>query len=258
MSGPPTEKNILALIPARGGSKGIPGKNIVMLAGQPLIAYSIQQALQSAYVTRTIVSTDDEDIARVAREFGAEVPFYRPEEYSGDLSPDIEAFTHALEWLKDNENYAPDLVVHLRPTGPVRNMEIIDKAIETILADPNADSLRAVSKPFLTPYKMWRPADDGYIQPVIRAEGIHDSHSMPRQMLPEIFWQNGYIDIVRPNTILKLNSMAGEKVIPYVVDEPRLEIDYPEDIPVVEAALERMARGEFPTQQDDGITRHSV
>jgi len=253
-----SEPDILALIPARGGSKGIPGKNIVMLGGQPLIAYSIQQAHRSSYVTRTIVSTDDEAIAQVAREFGAEVPFYRPEEYSQDLSPDIEAFTHALNWLKENEKYTPDLVVHLRPTGPVRDIEIIDKAVEAILADPNADSLRSVSSPFLTPYKMWRPAEDGYIQPVIRAEGIHDSHSMPRQILPKIYWQNGYIDIVRPSTVLEMHSMAGKRVIPYIVDEPRLEIDYPEDIAVVEAALERMARGELPATDDDGITRHPV
>ena len=251
---------VLALIPARGGSKGIPGKNIVVLAGKPLIAYSIEQAHNSEYITRTIVSTDSEEIAEVARAHGAEVPFMRPDQFAQDLSPDIETFRHALIWLAENQSYYPDLVVHLRPTGPVRRIDLLDESIRTILDDPKADSLRSVSWPSLTPYKMWRSAEGKYIEPVAVAQGIHDSHSMPRQLLPEVLWQNGYVDIVRPDTVLKNNSMAGDHVLPFLVDEPRLELDYPEDLAVVEEALELMAKGEYPTVEgrDDNIVRHPV
>jgi len=144
-------REILALIPARGGSKGIPRKNIKVVAGKPLIAYSIEQALASRFITRTIVSTDDPEIAQVAREFGAKVPFMRPGEFAQDLSPDIDVFRHALKWLRDRDGYACDLVVHLRPTGPVRRVELIDQAIELILNDPEADSLPQLNK-FLTKF----------------------------------------------------------------------------------------------------------
>src|SRR4249919_39335 len=113
-------ENILALIPARGGSKSIPRKNLLPIAGKPLIAYSIEHALMSQHVTRTVVSTDDPEIASVARACGAEVPFMRPAEFAQDLSTDLEVFRHALTWLREHERYECGLVVHLRPTGPVR------------------------------------------------------------------------------------------------------------------------------------------
>src|SRR5687768_2663157 len=115
--------DVLALIPARGGSKRIPRKNIHLVAGKPMIAYSIEQALQTPEITRVIVSTDDEEIAAIARSWGAEVPFLRPAEISQDLSTDLEVFTHALFWLAEHENYHPAICVHLRPTHPVRRIE---------------------------------------------------------------------------------------------------------------------------------------
>ena len=111
---------ILALIPARGGSKSIPRKNLRLLGGRPMITYSIDHARASRHITRIIVSTDDDEIAAVSRAAGAEVPFLRPAEYAQDQSLDFEVFDHALRWLQTHENYRPDLVVHLRPTGPVR------------------------------------------------------------------------------------------------------------------------------------------
>jgi N-acylneuraminate cytidylyltransferase len=236
---------ILALIPARGGSKGIPGKNLLPLAGRPLIAYSIEQAQRSCYITRVIVSTDDDRIATIARSYGAEVPFIRPAEFAQDLSPDIDVFRHALCWLQEHEGYGPELVVHLRPTGPVRRVELIEQAIECMLQHPEADALRSVSWPIQTPYKMWRRGKDGYLEPLLRVEGLPDSHSMPRQLLPEVFWQNGYVDIMRPRTILQQHSMCGSKVLPFVVQEPIYELDYPESIPVVAAALQRLAAGKL-------------
>ena len=236
-------REILALILARGGSKGIPRKNVRMIAGKPLIAYSIEQALTSGYITRTIVSTDDSEIAEVARQFGAEVPFMRPAEYAQDMSPDIDAFRHALQWLAEKESYSPELVVHLRPTGPLRRVDLIDQAIDLLVKHPEADSLRSVSSPMQTPYKMWRIADNGYLEPLLRIEGLPDCQSLPRQMLPMVYWQNGYVDILRPRAVLEYHSMFGRKVLPFVVQEPIYELDYEEDIPKLEEALQRLQAG---------------
>jgi N-acylneuraminate cytidylyltransferase len=233
---------ILAIVPARGGSKGLPRKNLISVGGKPLIAYSIQQARTSRLVTRTIVSTDDTEIADVARAHGGEVPFLRPAQYAQDLSPDIDVFRHALQWLVDHEGYRPDLVVHLRPTGPVRRVELIDQAIALMLEHPEADALRSVSAPVQTPYKMWR-IEDGYLRPLLTVAGVAESYCAPRQSLPEVWWQNGYVDIIRPRSILELGLMCGHTVLPFVVDEPILEIDYADSLPLVEEALARLKTG---------------
>lgn len=229
---------ILALIPARGGSKSIPRKNLLVLAGKPLIAYSIEQARASRWITRVVVSTDDDEIAAVAREHGAEVPFRRPAALAQDHSTDLEVFRHALSTLDAAEGYGCECVVHLRPTGPVRQVARIDEAIERFLQHPEADSLRSVTWPEHTPYKMWR-IDAGYLAPLLAVEGVAEPHSQPRQRLPEIFWQNGYVDIVRPRVILEDGLMAGRRILPFVMDEPVLELDYPDSIPAIEAALAR-------------------
>jgi CMP-N,N'-diacetyllegionaminic acid synthase len=247
---------VLALILARGGSKSVPRKNLLKLAGKPLLAYPIEQALASKHITRTIVSTDDQEISAVACEFGAEVPFVRPAEFAGDLSPDIDAFRHALNWLGDNEGYECELVVHLRATGPVRRVELIDRAIESMFAHPEMDSLRSVSSPVQTPYKMWQVVN-GMLKPIIEMNGVTESYSLPRQLLPEAYWQNGYVDIVRPHVVLGMNMMCGNKILPFIVEEPLLEIDYPEDIPRVEAAL-REHQEENEGKRATETKRHSV
>ena len=247
--------NILALVPARGGSKGIPRKNLLMLAGKPLVAYSIEQALASRYVTRTIVSTDDAEIAEVARKYGADVPFIRPRELAHDLSPDLDVFRHALEWLRDREGYRCELVVHLRPTAPVRRVPLIEDAIEAMLRDPRADSLRSVSQPRQTPYKMWRIVD-GCLEPLLQIAGVAEPHSGPRQVLPDLYRQDGYVDIVRPHVVLELGMMAGHRVLPFIVRDPVPELDYPEDIPELEAALLALERGEWPGARSRVPVRH--
>lgn len=231
---------ILALIPARGGSKSVPRKNLLEMLGRPLIAWSIDQALSSKHITRVVVSTDDEEIADVARYWGAETPFIRPAEYAGDLSPDLETFEHALKWFERDEKYKPDLVVHLRPTGPARRVTRIDDAIELISSRPDADSLRSVSLASQTPFKMWVFQADGSIYPALTLEGVKDAHSVARQTLPKVYWQNGYVDIVRPDTILVKRSMVGDHVLPFVIDEPVCDVDYIDDIPVVESALKKI------------------
>ncbi len=248
--------NILALIPARGGSKGIPHKNILELAGKPLIAYSIAQAHASSWISRTIVSTDDAEIAEIARRYGAEVPFLRPAEYAQDNSPDLAVFQHALRWLLDNEGYSPELVVHLRPTGPVRRVEAIDQAIELMLAHPEADALRSVSVPAQTPYKMWRVGETGYLQPLLEVPGVIEPYCQPRQGLPEVYWQNGYVDIIRPSTILEKGMMAGELILPFITTDPILELDYPDSLAAVEQALEKLQRGEWPENPSE--KRHAA
>jgi CMP-N,N'-diacetyllegionaminic acid synthase len=249
--------SVLALIPARGGSKGIPRKNLLPIAGKPLIAYSIGQALQSKRINRVIVTTDDAEIAEVSRDCGAETPFLRPAEFAQDLSPDIDAFRHALQWLGSNEGYKPDMVVHLRPPGPVRLVSLIDQAIDLLAAHPEADAVRSVRRALQTPYKMWRIAPEGYLDPLLRLEAIADCQSVPRQMLPTVYWQSGYVDIVRPRAVLEKNSMWGDCALPFIVEEPLFELDYPEDIPAIEAALERVQLGLEPVtiQTDD---RHAV
>lgn len=247
---------ILALIPARGGSKGIPRKNLLVLAGKPLLSYSIDQAHQSRYITRTIVSTDDAEIAAVARRCGAEVPFFRPAEFAQDLSPDYDVFRHALEWLFINEGYTCEMVVHLRPPGPVRRVELIDQAIESLLAHPEADSLRSIAPPVQTPYKMWR-IENGRLRPLLQLPGVEEPYCMPRQMLPEIYWQNGYIDIVRARTILEQGKMCGNVILPFLIDEPILEIDYEENIPAVEQAILQMRQG-HGAEPERKVKRHAV
>lgn len=244
---------VLALIPARGGSKSVPRKNLLEIAGKPLIAYSIGHALQCSLVTRTIVSTDDSEIAEVARSFGAEVPFLRPAEFATDAATDLQVFRHALEWLGERR-YRPDLVVHLRPTGPVRDVGLIEHAISLMAKREEADSLRAVGIAEQTPYKMWR-IEGSYLRPALDLPGFPEAHSMPRQRLPAVYWQNGYVDIVRPRTVLELDSMVGKVVVPFVIEGKIHELDYPDQIPALEQAVERWQRGERDEQPD---SRHPV
>jgi len=244
---------VLALIPARGGSKSVPRKNLLPMLGRPLVAWSIYHAQASKYVTRIIVSTDDEEIAHVAKFWGAEVPFMRPAEFAQDLSLDIDVFRHTLQWLQDHENYSPELVLHLRPTGPARRVSKIDQAIEMILAHPEADSLRSVSLAAQTPFKMWFMQGGGSMRPVVTHDTIRDSHSVARQMLPKAYWQNGYVDITRPQTVLGKNSMVGDQPLAFVLDEQVQDIDYPDDVPKVAAALKTILDGE----EEPNICRES-
>ena len=235
---------VLCLILARGGSKGIPRKNIRILAGEPLVAYSIECARRSELIRRVIVSTDDEEIAEIARRCGAEVPFRRPKELAQDLTPDFPVFQHALRWLKENEGYTPELIVDLRPTGPIRRPSTVDAAIRLLLCHPEADSLRSVMRPSQTPYKMWRITAEGYMEQLLHVEGLEEPYNMPRQILPEIFWQNGYIDIVRPTVILERGLMSGKKMLPFVIEEPYIEIDYEEDFEKAEKLIASLRKGE--------------
>lgn len=211
---------ILAIIPARGGSKGIPHKNIRSFAGYPLIAWSIAAARQSALVTRTIVSTDDAEIAVVARSFGAETPFMRPAEFAQDQTTDLPVFEHALQWLAENEKYHPGVVVHLRPTSPIRPPGLVDKAIKKLQLNLDADCVRGVVPAGQNPYKMWRlPGGEAMpMKNLIEVDGIAEPYNAPRQVLPPMYWQTGHIDAIRTSTMLEKKSMSGGKIYPLIID----------------------------------------
>ena len=223
--------HVLALIPARGGSKGIPRKNIKSFAGYPLVAWSIAAGLQANSISRVVVSTDDEDIAAVAREYGAEAPFLRPAEIAQDRTPDLPVFEHALKWLEDIEGYRPDYVVQLRPTSPIRPVDLIDNAIKILVKNSDADSVRGVVPAGQNPHKMW--SFNGYdkpMKPLLEVEGIAEPYNAPRQILPPIYWQTGHIDAIRISTITRKHSLTGDTIYPLVID-PRytVDIDTPAD-----------------------------
>lgn len=215
-------QEILAIIPARGGSKGIPGKNIKPLGGHPLIAYSIVAALEADAVTRVVVSTDDEDIVAIAHKYGAETPFMRPTEFAQDNTTDLPVFQHALEWLAENEGYRPDIVVQLRPTTPFRPAGMVDEAVRTLLAHPDAHSVRGIVPTGENPYKMWRVTPSGRMSPLL-ASDFDEPYNMPRQKLPPTYWQTGHIDAIRAEVIPQ-GSMSGSVIYPLHID-PMYSVD---------------------------------
>jgi YrbI family 3-deoxy-D-manno-octulosonate 8-phosphate phosphatase len=216
---------ILALIPARGGSKGIPRKNIRSFAGYPLIAWSIAAGLQAHTVNRVIVSTDDDEIASVAREYGAETPFIRPHELAQDHTNDLPVFEHALKWLEDIESYKPDIVIQLRPTSPIRPKDCVDGATKILIENPEADCVRGVVPAGQNPYKMWHfHGYDKAMKPLLQVEGIREPYNAPRQILPSVYWQTGHIDAIRTATITRKHSLTGSMVYPLVI-EPHYTVD---------------------------------
>jgi N-acylneuraminate cytidylyltransferase len=215
--------DVLAIVPARGGSKSIPHKNIRRLAGHPLLAYSIAAGLQAVSVTRVILSTDDEETADIARGYGAEVPFMRPPELATDATPDLPVFQHALGWLESEEGYRPDIVVQLRPTSPVRPPDCVDRAVKTLLDNPEADSVRGVVPSGQNPYKMWRISEDEHLEPLL-SNDLDEPYNMLRQELPQTYWQTGHIDAIRLATVMEKNSMSGEIILPLFID-PMYTVD---------------------------------
>lgn len=216
---------ILALIPARGGSKGIPRKNIRNFAGYPLIAWSIAAGRQATSVNRVIVSTDDEEIAQVAREWGAETPFLRPSELAQDHTTDLPVFQHALKWLEEIEGYKPEIVIQLRPTSPIRPRDCVDDAVKILLEHPDADCTRGVVPAGQNPFKMWRfYGQDKPLSPLLQVDGIAEPYNAPRQVLPPVYWQTGHIDAIRTSTIAVKQSLTGDMIYPLVID-PRYTVD---------------------------------
>ena len=220
---------ILTIIPARGGSKGIRLKNLSKIYGKPLVAYSIEHSLASKLINRTIVSTDNEEIAKVSEEYGAEIPIFRSKELAGDDVLDFPVFEHMLTYLKKEENYEPEIVVHLRPTSPYREPKWIDSAINLLVENPSADSVRSVSEPSQHPYRVFE-IKNKYLHPLMN-ERHPEPYLLRRQDLPKMYYYNCVIDVTKPSTIFNKKSMTGNKMLPYIMKrEDSIDIDTPMDL----------------------------
>lgn len=230
--------SVLAVIPARGGSKGIPRKNLIDFNGMPLIASSIHHAKDCCMIDRILVSTDDLDIQKIALSYGAEAPFLRPKELSEDQVLDFPVFKHALDFLLDNEGYKPDIVVHLRPTAPYRVKGWIDNAIHMLIDDDQADSVRSVSEPDKHPYRIFSIGSDGYLDPIMKHLDPKP-YLLRRQDLPPMYYYNCVIDVTRSKTIYEMQSMTGNNILPLVLDPNEvIDIDTPRDLQIAKYLFE--------------------
>jgi CMP-N,N'-diacetyllegionaminic acid synthase len=219
---------VLAVVPARAGSKGVPRKNVALLGGYPLIAYSIAAALQARNIDRVIVSTDTREIADIAQRFGAEVPFLRPPELSHDSAPDRGFVLHLLEWLAETEGRVPELLVHLRPTTPLRNSGVIDDAIAMMRRSAQATSLRSVHELSEPPEKMFR-LEGPYLVGATASDSRSEYHNLPRQAFAPAFHANGYVDVLRTSFVLDSDGLHGSRMLGFVTPVT-VEVDRPEDL----------------------------
>lgn len=235
-----TATKILGFIPARAGSERIPNKNIKPLNGKPLIVYTIEAARASKYINRIVVSTDSEEVATVAKGYGAEVPFMRPKQIAKSDSTEMQFFEHALDWFSENEQYEPDLIVLLYPTSPFRKSESIDNAIELMFKHPESDSLRSVKLCSEHPYKMWLSQGE-YLQPFVKTIDPN-SHTLSYRLLPTVYIQNASIYITKSRTIREKGSPTGDLIIPYIMDEfESVDINTPLDFKFAEMLMKESA-----------------
>jgi N-acylneuraminate cytidylyltransferase len=206
---------VFALIPARGGSKGVPKKNIKPLAGYPLIAYSIVAAKLCPLVDRIVVSTDSEEIANISQKYGAEVPFMRPPVLASDNSPDRDFIMHALEFFDREEGESPDYLVHLRPTTPLRDPALVKEAIEQIRNNPEATSLRSAHAAPESPFKWFTRDDRGYFHG-LNPGGAPGYTNLPRQSFSPVYIPDGYVDVLRVSFLRKSTDIHGDHIMGYI------------------------------------------
>ena len=225
--------DVIAIIPARGGSKGIPRKNLRLLAGKPLIVHTIEQALAAESVTRVVVSTDDDEIAAVSQTAGAEV-VRRPSELSGDTASSESALLHVLTHLKNEEDYQPDLVVFLQCTSPIRRAHDIYQAIKKLQTE-QADSLLSVV-PIIS--WLWRETEGQ-----IHSLNFDYRNRLRRQDRPREFNENGSIYIFKPWVLKQLNNRLGGQIAYYEMDMPsNIDIETDDDLIMAEMMLARLER----------------
>ncbi|MCH8042455.1 MAG: acylneuraminate cytidylyltransferase family protein [Planctomycetes bacterium] len=237
---------VLSVITARGGSKGIPKKNIAPLGGRPLIAWSIEASLSASLVSRTIVSTDDEEIAAVAAEWGAEVPFMRPAELSGDTAPHDATVLHAAQWHIEDTGSRPDYVLLLQPTSPFRTPADIDAAVRLAI-ETGADSVVGVQQALSHPMLTKRIDERGRLH----AFGVAADGYARRQDLPPAHITNGAIYLARGEVLFERRSLQGEHVVAYEMPAERsLDIDTPWDLHVANLIV-RDREGSEKTQHSE-------
>ncbi len=229
-------KKILAVITARGGSKSIPRKNIKELCGKPLIAYTIEAARGSKYLTRTILSTDDKEIAEISKKYGADAPFMRPAEYAQDKSTSMEVAQHALGWLKENADEEYDYLMILQPTSPLRTPEDIDECIQKAV-DTNADSVMSMIELEDFSTKKLKKIEDGTILPYFEDEGKESSR---RQDLCKMYKRNCAIYLTKTDFIEK-GDLFGEISRPHIMPEERsIDINTPIDFEMAEFFIKKV------------------
>lgn len=230
---------VLGIIPARGGSKGLPRKNILPLCDRPLMAWTISQAAASKRLTRCVVSSEDQEIIEVAKAWGADVPFLRPKEYARDDSPTWEAVIHALTYLEERgETY--DAIVMLEPTSPLRKPEDIDHAITQFLAHPTCDSLVSVGQVHMEHPRIVKRIESGFVKPYLpETDSVYR-----RQQLEPAYFPYGVIYIATREFYLRAKCFYGDRTIPYVLDRwQNYEVDDHDDLTVCEAMMQKHLLG---------------
>ncbi len=218
---------IITIIPARGGSKSLPKKNILLLNGKPLLCHSIDYSLKSQLVTSTVVSTDMKEIADIARNSGASVPFLRPDEFARDDTRDYPVIRHALDFF-ESQGQIFDFYILLRPTSPLRPPGLIEEAFEIFKNNTQASSVRSMAKIKEHPYRAWKQDTDGSVYGFIETKP--EPYNIPRQELPELLFQTGDIEVIRRETILN-GSISGDSVYPLIIKhEDMIDIDSKSDL----------------------------
>lgn len=231
---------VVGIIPARGGSKAIPKKNVASLAGRPLIAWTITAALCSPALNRVIVSTDDAKIAEVAQQWGAEVPFLRPAELAQDDTSGIEPVLHAVRWLDEHEGYRPDYVMVLQPTSPLRTAEDIEAAMQ-LARERQADGVVSVCSVHQHPCWMKRITEDGRLTDFLPLDSAYTC----RQDLPPVYALNGAIYLARREVLLERQTFYTDRTYGYIMPPERsLDIDTPWDLHLADLILKERMRHE--------------
>jgi len=229
---------IIAVIPARGGSKGVPHKNIKLLAGKPLIGHTIEAALKSTFLDRVIVSTDGEEVAKLARELGAEVPFMRPKYLATDTATTVSVLQHVVNYLENDENYYPNIIVTLQPTSPFRTTEDIDNCINKML-NSRSDSIVSLVEVEQHPY--WMKCLNGdKVCPFISTEREYSR----RQDLPLVYILNGAVYVTRRDVLMNENMIMGHDTRAVVMDKNKsIDIDTLNDFLLAEIVISNNIRG---------------
>lgn len=224
---------VLGLINARGGSKGVPGKNIRLLHGKPLIAYSIEIAKRSRLIDRVVVSTDSPEIAIIARNYGAETPFIRPKELASDNSLQIDSIIHAVDFIEQEENQSYDYICLLQPTSPIRLINDVDDVIEKLISY-GADSMITVTQvKGFHPFTYYKMTNDERLEPFMQTP----TAGVIRQDFPEIFWRTGSVYALKRDN-LKFRSLYGNDIRGHIIPAERCaNIDDPLDWEITELLL---------------------
>jgi CMP-N-acetylneuraminic acid synthetase len=233
-----TRPLVYAIIPARGGSKGIPGKNVKPLDGHPVIAYSVVAAKACPAIARVLVSTDSREIADLAAAYGAEVPFLRPAALAGDRSPDRDFIIHALDWLRNNEGREPDFFMHLRPTTPLRDPALLGRSVVALAGDGDATALRSAHELPEPPQKMFGISAAGYFEGLFPHDPRPEYYNLPRQTFPPAYHPNGYVDILRTAFVRGHDVLHGPRIKAFVTPTA-VELDAPDDFALLEFQIAR-------------------